>query len=531
MKSFWLFAWVFSAVVLGVYRAGSWQEEGSSLPISFTPPQEMKFVVVLYGYNHKAHCERALQSLFSQDFDDYRVIVIDDGSTDGTYDQVLRFIVENQLEQRVILLREEKKEGAAACLYRLLPQLQKEVVVVWLEAKDWLASPQSLSEVASLYRNRCTWMTKSDVFLYPSYTVQRQDEAGYGCTYTFYAHLLKEIPLACWIDKGRFRSSLDGPLRLLERAIASHVATLKVPNLFVDTTLAHTKKTAEPIFVPPSSQSEPKTDQVDLILFSYDRPLQLYACLESIERYMTGVRTIQVVTRYSHETYHQAYLELARTFPHVVWLFQHPELGKKEFKSLVYKALKTASSWVLFGVDDLIVKDFVDLTFCSKMLQETKGYGFFLRFGHHIRYSYQAKNVQEEPEHVALFKGVFAWDIEQGSLDWGFPNSLDMTLYAKETVLKGLKGLSFNNPTSLESNWAQKGAPLHPVGLYFDRSKVCNLPLNIVDQTDNPHMDFASTEQLQERFMAGEKIDIDPFFGLDNSSPHVDLEPKFIPRR
>ena len=35
--------------------------------------------------------------------------------------------------------------------------------------------------------------------------------------------------------------------------------------------------------------------QVDLIIFSYDRPMQLYALLESIETYVRGLENINTI--------------------------------------------------------------------------------------------------------------------------------------------------------------------------------------------------------------------------------------------
>lgn len=44
----------------------------------------MTFSIIIPAYNAEAYLSRCLNSIFSQDFRDYEVIVIDDGSTDGT---------------------------------------------------------------------------------------------------------------------------------------------------------------------------------------------------------------------------------------------------------------------------------------------------------------------------------------------------------------------------------------------------------------------------------------------------------------
>ena len=44
----------------------------------------MKLSIIIPAYNAEAYLQRCLDSIFSQEFTDYEVIVIDDGSTDGT---------------------------------------------------------------------------------------------------------------------------------------------------------------------------------------------------------------------------------------------------------------------------------------------------------------------------------------------------------------------------------------------------------------------------------------------------------------
>ena len=43
----------------------------------------MRFSIIIPAYNAEAYLQRCLDSIFSQEFDDYEVIVINDGSTDG----------------------------------------------------------------------------------------------------------------------------------------------------------------------------------------------------------------------------------------------------------------------------------------------------------------------------------------------------------------------------------------------------------------------------------------------------------------
>jgi glycosyltransferase involved in cell wall biosynthesis len=63
--------------------------------------------VIVTTYNHEAFIAEAVQSVLGQTYTDYEVIVVDDGSVDGTLEQISRF------GQKVSLLR-QPNQGVAA---------------------------------------------------------------------------------------------------------------------------------------------------------------------------------------------------------------------------------------------------------------------------------------------------------------------------------------------------------------------------------------------------------------------------------
>lgn len=69
----------------------------------------MEFSIILPTYNRLSQLKLALLSIFKQDLDDYEVIVVDDGSTDGT-DLYLNSMATPQLK----LIRQQNKGPAAA---------------------------------------------------------------------------------------------------------------------------------------------------------------------------------------------------------------------------------------------------------------------------------------------------------------------------------------------------------------------------------------------------------------------------------
>ena len=186
--------------------------------------------------------------------------------------------------------------------------------------------------------------------------------------------------------------------------------------------------------------------------------------------------------------------------------------------------------YVIFGVDDLVVKDHVDLVYCIRALEKYDAYGFYLRLGNHLTRCYPKSCDQQVPPNKHLEKNVFTWKFNEGEHDWHYPNMVDMALYRKGEVCDTFKEISFKCPNSLEGAWGSK-ADYKKSGLFFDQSKVVNLPINKVQQfSDLIHMNLYKPQELLEMFLKGLKMDISPLHSIVNISGHMEWHPTFIKR-
>jgi hypothetical protein len=270
----------------------------------------------------------------------------------------------------------------------------------------------------------------------------------------------------------------------------------------------------------------------DLLLFSFDRPMQLFACLESIETYLTGINSISVLYRTSAEPFAEAYEIVKKRFPTVHFEQQSIINPRKNFKPLLMKMVfeESSSPYILFGVDDQVAKDYADLSFCTEQLERSGAYGFYLRFGRHITQSYMANDLpQTPPAPIPLTGDTFLWDLRTGQFDWGFANTVDMTIYRKSDLKKLFQKLRFRHPNSLEEQWSQH-TPEHPIGLYFETSKVLNLPLNVLSGSTARNMESLGAEELLMSFNQGWKFNIQPLYRVENRSPHWEFVPTMVPR-
>lgn len=275
--------------------------------------------------------------------------------------------------------------------------------------------------------------------------------------------------------------------------------------------------------------------QVDLIIFSFDRPLQLYALLESVEKHVQNVGDVQVIYRSSNERYECAYQNVFKRFVLAVPVKQS-DTPQADFKPLLLKSLsETSHEYVIFAVDDIVVQDHIDLDKCVAALEYTGAYGFYLRLGQNLTYCYTLNKPQQVPPLQEVMDGIYAWTFSTAEHDWAYPNTVDMTVYRKTDIQPDLNALRYIAPNSCEGAWAQMAHRImDKKGICYAHSKMVNLPLNMVQVEWNNRNEGSSNENsfsapnLLELFEQGLKMNIEPLQDLQNTSAHMAYTPVFI---
>lgn len=89
--------------------------------------------VLMPAYNAERYVSEAIESMLDQSFPDFELVVVDDGSTDGTGEIVERFA---DRDPRVRLVRCEENGGIARALNRGLDAARGEYIVR-MDSDDW----------------------------------------------------------------------------------------------------------------------------------------------------------------------------------------------------------------------------------------------------------------------------------------------------------------------------------------------------------------------------------------------------------
>lgn len=118
------------------------------------------FVIVVAAYNNVSTSEQTLLSILNQKYDNFRLIYIDDGSNDGSYETATRFLKNHPLSARVSLLHNEEHQGTIESLYRALHTCKSDEIVLLFEGKEFLAHENVLSRLNHYYANPDVWLTE-----------------------------------------------------------------------------------------------------------------------------------------------------------------------------------------------------------------------------------------------------------------------------------------------------------------------------------------------------------------------------------
>lgn len=274
-------------------------------------------------------------------------------------------------------------------------------------------------------------------------------------------------------------------------------------------------------------------DKADLIIFSYDRPLQFDGLLQSVEKYVTNLGQTVVIYRTSSDEFDKAYQQcFAEHKPLNLVVRKQGSLGKppsEDFKYFVHRAiLDGPNHYILFAVDDIIIQDMVDLDDCIQCLKKTKAHGFYLRLGENITQCYMLHNLNTPvPPHEVIDDTVFKWKFSNATGDWNYPNTVDLTVYSKLEAYGIIGNLHFASPNSLEYSWDQVGdrkGDRYKYGLCYKHSKMINIPYNSVmeDWQGNRYMG-ESKEHFLDLYMKGNRMDIEKYAKVQNKSPHIEV--------
>ena len=114
-----------------------------------------KFVFVIPHYNCVEDIEKTLFSMVSQSYVDWRAIVIDDLSTDGSHDKVLEVTssLPKRYSEKFTVIKNTRKHGEVENTLQAMGLIEDDEVVCRLDGGDWLTENDLLYVLNQVYQD------------------------------------------------------------------------------------------------------------------------------------------------------------------------------------------------------------------------------------------------------------------------------------------------------------------------------------------------------------------------------------------
>ena len=110
------------------------------------------FVFITPSYNNEKYYERNLNSVLNQTYKKWRMIYIDDASTDKTHDLVTKYIEKHNLKDKITLIRHSKNMKQAYGRYHAFQKTKDNEIICFLDGDDWLYDNNVLGKINTEYQ-------------------------------------------------------------------------------------------------------------------------------------------------------------------------------------------------------------------------------------------------------------------------------------------------------------------------------------------------------------------------------------------
>jgi glycosyltransferase involved in cell wall biosynthesis len=424
---------------------------------------EKPIVVLITSYNNERWVEKNLNSVYMQKYENYRVIYVDDCSSDKTYERVLQSVREHNKQYKFTVIRNSERRNAMANFYTSIHMCKDEEIVVTLDGDDWFAHDHVLAYINNVYSDPKIWVTYGRYQILSSPTAHDHNE---------------DFPQDV-IEHNKFRGRSDFPVSHLRTHYAWIFKLIKLEDflyedyyfpmtsdyaMFLPTiemsSLGHFLPVHEILYIYNNHNpiNDSKVNQrLQRALSNYILNKQAYIPLQeplSVEtpEQNDHVSMIAMGASYSKEA------ELHAGYEHVKGLYAAcalvPEGSSSEMtganitsfpysKNTFLATLRSSlaackSNYVLLCTDNYEFISDLDLQLCVSLLKKTHTDIFYCG----LSYDHEARQLFNRPRLPLVSQEfpVYAWHANNRKGQWLAP-VLDMTIWKKAALQKILDAI------------------------------------------------------------------------------------------
>lgn len=465
-----------------------------------TPYPEKPIVIVIPSYNnHKWYADN-LQSVLSQNYTNFRVIYTDDCSPDGTGDLVEKYLIDNDPDQKIYLIKNITRRGALHNLYTMIYMCNDDEIIVTLDGDDWLPDNDVLTRLNEVYSSGEVWLTYGQFQMHPSgirgwaspmpdYIVEGNAFRDFQHLPThlraFYAWLFKKINFEDLLYLGEFYPmTWDQAMMfpMIEMASERHQFISEIMYIYNDENsisdhhvsrqlqehLAQVIKKKiryKRLSEKPTTQQNSKEFKADAIVFA-QTPEKLTQLLESLKSYVHGIDQIFVMYKPLSSLETESYARLQSLYPEIKFCLISDH--RSNFITALFDIYqKTKNDYILFAKGDAKFQQPLSLHECIDALKNTPAYAFYFKLN--------AQDGMHTYQNLPLIEcrhTIFAWNFSLAQDKWSSANSVDLVLHKKTVSLTEVLQSHYDlTPNGLEAIWANEGN-LDRLGLCFNKSHI-----------------------------------------------------------
>lgn len=261
-----------------------------------------------------------------------------------------------------------------------------------------------------------------------------------------------------------------------------------------------------------------------LIIFSKNRASQLNLLLDSIKQNAHLFFDKISVLYKSDEEYLVSYNKLKNEYLNIDFILE------RDFRKDTINLINEEMNMTTFMVDDAVIynpifnKEFVLKQITSDVICFSLRLGKNCIFSHPSNTFYNLKDFIEDDFFISFdFKN-------QEIGDFSYPLSTDGHIYKTELIKELLTQIDFTNPNTLESNLQIFLTKVPTKVISFIESHLVSIPVNIVNTVfKNRHglEYFISEKELNDKYINGEKIDLNQLNFMNINGPHKEIKYEF----
>jgi glycosyltransferase involved in cell wall biosynthesis len=474
---------------------------------------ELPFVIVVCSYNNDQWSETTLTSLFTQNYTNFRVIIVDDCSSDNNCEVIQQCIDKYNFGDRVTFIKNEQRHRKLFNLYRVLYECNDDEIVLMVDGDDWLIDENVLSFFNNIYADDSIWFTYGQYRNVPASQaiqwghkemgycrpvpkhIQRQQAYRYySFIYmhprTFRAWLFKLVKLEDLIaDKiegfeGNFYPASNDVAMYFPMVEMAHTHIkfisdiLYIRNLYseivgfkVDRRLQTTsareirkKKCYQVLFQAKKNRLRSiEKALTDTFLLCRYNLTDIQSTLTNLQTNTTNIGTVYV---FFHNTEDNKKIcrFIKKDFPDVIFV-PYDTNGNKALKNRLLDHISLCKNdHILMLTDSCSILKPLDLSYYIFWLEKTYAYRFYLG---------RSSLDKAAPFYITLNNDICAWKNPPGTDTWkGLSIGDDAFICRKTTLYKEIKDLNFSNTYGLMKGITLSTSQPARIGLFLKNETI-----------------------------------------------------------